>query len=89
MPQSPWEPDENDNVCYLIVDARSRYAALKSGAHTSAIDPFHQQGDNLMMNKCDLDLDSERHELEVLQVEGREEDKVVSFLIYLSPASNY
>lgn len=56
---SPWEPDAEDNVSYLSVDPRSRCAALKFGERHLAILPFHQSGDDLVMDDYDSDLDDE------------------------------
>ena len=50
---SPWEPDLSDCVNYLSVDPSSRCAALKFGARHVAILPFHQVGDDLVMDDYD------------------------------------
>ncbi|KAL8766924.1 MAG: hypothetical protein Q9209_006405 [Squamulea sp. 1 TL-2023] len=55
----PWEPDAEDNISYLSVDPRSRCAALKFGARHLAILPFHQPGDDLVMDDYDSDVDGE------------------------------
>ncbi|KAL8753571.1 MAG: hypothetical protein Q9184_005382 [Pyrenodesmia sp. 2 TL-2023] len=75
VPRSPWEPDENDNVSYLTVDPRSRCAALKFGARHLAIIPFHQQGDDLVMDDYDPDIDGEKPEPKVSHGKGGEEGK--------------
>lgn len=54
---SPWEPDLSQCVSYLCVDPRSRCAALKFGARHLAILPFHQAGDELVMDDYDPDID--------------------------------
>ncbi|CAO1598257.1 mRNA cleavage and polyadenylation factor subunit [Xanthoria calcicola] len=59
---SPWEPDIEDNLSYLSVDPRSRCAALKFGARHLAILPFHQPGDDLVMDDYDSELDHEKPE---------------------------
>ena len=57
---SPWEPDLGQCVNQLCVDPRSRCAALKFGARHLAILPFHQAGDELVMDDFDPDLDESR-----------------------------
>lgn len=54
---SPWEPDLAQCINYLSVDPSSRCAALKFGARHIAILPFHQAGDDLVMDDYDPDLD--------------------------------
>ncbi|CAF9940116.1 MAG: mRNA cleavage and polyadenylation factor subunit, partial [Alectoria fallacina] len=57
---SPWEPDSGSCVNYLSVDPSSRCAALKFGVRHLAIIPFHQIGDDLIMDDYDAELDGER-----------------------------
>lgn len=57
---SPWEPDLGSCVNYLSVDPSSRCAALKFGVRHLAIIPFHQVGDDLVMDDYDPELDGER-----------------------------
>lgn len=57
-----WEPDLGSCVNYLSVDPSSRCAALKFGVRHLAIIPFHQIGDDLVMDDFDSDLDGERPE---------------------------
>ncbi|KAL8998200.1 MAG: hypothetical protein Q9169_002685 [Polycauliona sp. 2 TL-2023] len=59
---SPWEPDADDSVSYLSVDPRSRCAALKFGARHLAILPFHQAGDDLVMDDYESDVGDEKPE---------------------------
>lgn len=59
---SPWDADSLDHLNYLSVDPRSRCAALKFGARHLAILPFHQAGDDLVMDDYDPELDGERSE---------------------------
>ncbi|KAK3177207.1 hypothetical protein OEA41_008536 [Lepraria neglecta] len=59
---SPWEPDLGQCVNYLSVDPSSRCAALKFGTRHLAIIPFHQIGDDLVMDDYDPDIDGERPE---------------------------
>ena len=57
---SPWEPDSGSCVNDLSVDPSSRCAALKFGVRHLAIIPFHQIGDDLIMDDYDAELDGER-----------------------------
>ena len=57
---SLWESDLGSFVNYLSVDPSSRCAALKSGVRHLAIIPFHQVGDDLVMDDYDPELDGER-----------------------------
>ncbi|KAI4267389.1 MAG: hypothetical protein L6R38_008283, partial [Xanthoria sp. 2 TBL-2021] len=70
---SPWEPDAEDNVSYLSVDPRSRCAALKFGARHLAILPFHQPGDDLVMDDYDSEIDDEKPET-LKSTEKKEEE---------------
>ena len=58
--RSPWEPDLGQSVSYLSVDPRSRCAALKFSARHVAILPFHQAGDDLVIDDYDPEVDGER-----------------------------
>lgn len=57
---SMWEPDLGSCLNYLSVDPSSRCAALKFGVRHLAIIPFHQVGDDLIMDDYDSELDGER-----------------------------
>lgn len=57
---SPWESDLGQSVSQLCVDPRSRCAALKFGARHLAILPFHQAGDELVMDDYEPDIDEPR-----------------------------
>ncbi|SLM34071.1 Cleavage/polyadenylation specificity factor, A subunit, C-terminal [Lasallia pustulata] len=59
---SPWAPDLGQCVNYLTVDPSSRCAALRFGARNLAILPFHQTGDDLVMDDYDPNIDGERPE---------------------------
>lgn len=59
---SPCEPDLGSCVNYLSVDPSSRCAALKFGVRHLAIIPFHQVGDDLVIDDYDSELDGERPE---------------------------
>ncbi|KAI9805396.1 MAG: hypothetical protein M1825_000647 [Sarcosagium campestre] len=60
---SPWAPDLSQCINYLTVDPSSRCAALKFGRRNLAILPFHQLGDDLVMDDYDPDQDGERPEV--------------------------
>ena len=74
----PWEPDADDNVSYLSVDPRSRCAALKFGARRLAILPFHQPGDDMVMDDYDSDIDGEKQETPKSTDKHEEEAKAVA-----------
>ena len=57
---SPWEPDLGQCQNHLCVDPSSRCAAFKFGKRHLAILPFHQIGDDLIMDDYDPDIDGER-----------------------------
>ena len=59
---SPWDPDLGQCQNYLCVDPSSRCAAFKFGKRHLAILPFHQIGDDLIMDDYDPDMDGERPE---------------------------
>lgn len=69
---SPWTPPLSQCVNYLTVDPSSRCAALKFGARNLAILPFHQAGDDLVMDDYDPDIDGDhpRHITAAKQSEG-------------------
>ncbi|TPX25049.1 mRNA cleavage and polyadenylation factor subunit [Coccidioides immitis] len=54
---SPWTPDLRLCPSLLAVDPSSRCAILNFGIHSVAILPFHQTGDDLVMDEFDEDLD--------------------------------
>ena len=57
-----WMSDPGTFVNYLSVDPSSRCAALKFGVRHLAIIPFHQIGDDLVMDDYDPELDGERQD---------------------------
>jgi len=59
---SPWEPDLGECGNDLSVDPSSRCAVLKFGVRNLAIIPFHQTGDDLVMDDYDPDIDGEQPE---------------------------
>ena len=56
LQEVPWNPPLSQCVNYLTVDPGSRCAALKFGARHLAILPFHQAGDDLVMEDYDPDV---------------------------------
>ena len=58
--RSPWEPNLSQSLSQLSVDPSSRCAALKFGARHLAILPFYQDGDDLVMDDYDPEIDGER-----------------------------
>ncbi|KAI1928729.1 mRNA cleavage and polyadenylation factor subunit [Ophidiomyces ophidiicola] len=59
---NPWTPDLKLCPSILAVDPSSRCAILNFGIHSVAILPFHQTGDDLVMDDFDQDLDDEKPE---------------------------
>ena len=57
---NPWYSDLNTCRSHLTVDPSSRCAILHYGMRNLAILPFHQQGDDLVMDDYDPDIDGER-----------------------------
>ncbi|KAL8822748.1 MAG: hypothetical protein Q9191_006522 [Dirinaria sp. TL-2023a] len=58
--RSPWEPSLSQLPTCLSVDPSSRCAALKFGSRQLAILPFYQEGDDLVMDDYDPEIDGER-----------------------------
>ncbi|KAF3407384.1 hypothetical protein DPV78_000099 [Talaromyces pinophilus] len=54
---SPWVPDLSQCDSHLTVDPSSRCALLNFGVRNLAILPFHQAGDELVMDEYDPDMD--------------------------------
>ena len=54
---NPWDPDMGQCVNILTVDPSSRCAVFKFGTRHIAILPFHQIGDDLVMDDVDDDYD--------------------------------
>ncbi|PGG98566.1 hypothetical protein AJ79_08819 [Helicocarpus griseus UAMH5409] len=57
---SPWIPNLATCPSHLIVDPSSRCAVLNFGKKNLAILPFHQMGDDLVMDDFDSNLDEPR-----------------------------
>lgn len=60
LTRSPWAPDLSQCASILSVDPSSRCAVFNFGKRNLAILPFHQAGDDLVMDDFDSDLDGER-----------------------------
>lgn len=81
---SPWEPDLASCVNYLSVDPSSRCAALKFGARHLAILPFHQVGDDLVLDDYDPDIDGEQPEKKQSISKHVDDDKTIEKTPYAS-----
>ncbi|KAL1965959.1 hypothetical protein VTN77DRAFT_4899 [Rasamsonia byssochlamydoides] len=76
--RSPWVPDLSTCGSHLTVDPSSRCAILHFGLRNLAILPFHQAGDDLVMDDYDPDFDGEpaEHEMkDTVQSEKKDERK--------------
>ncbi|KAJ5663769.1 Cleavage/polyadenylation specificity factor A subunit C-terminal [Penicillium longicatenatum] len=60
LTRSPWVPDLSQCGSILSVDPSSRCAVFNFGIRNLAILPFHQAGDDLVMDDYDSGLDGER-----------------------------
>lgn len=60
LTRSPWVPDLSWCGSILSVDPSSRCAVYNFGIRNIAIIPFHQAGDDLVMDDYDPELDGER-----------------------------
>ncbi|KAI3138791.1 hypothetical protein CBS147325_6846 [Penicillium roqueforti] len=60
LTRSPWVPDLSRCGSILSVDPSSRCAVFNFGIRNLAILPFHQAGDDLVMDDYDSELDGER-----------------------------
>ncbi|KAJ5491547.1 Protein c.t1.c1 [Penicillium diatomitis] len=60
LTRSPWVPDLSNCGSALSVDPSSRCAVFNFGIRNLAILPFHQAGDDLVMDDYDPELDGER-----------------------------
>lgn len=65
LTRSPWVPDLSQCGSILSVDPSSRCAVFNFGIRNLAIIPFHQAGDDLVMDEYDPELDGERPDQEV------------------------
>ncbi|PWY71481.1 protein cft1 [Aspergillus heteromorphus CBS 117.55] len=60
LTRSPWVPDLNNCDSILSVDPSSRCAIFNFGIRNLAIIPFHQPGDDLVMDEYDSNLGVEK-----------------------------
>lgn len=60
LTRNPWVPDLSRCESILSVDPSSRCAVFNFGVRNLAILPFHQAGDDLVMDDYDSELDEER-----------------------------
>ncbi|CAI7651198.1 unnamed protein product [Penicillium pancosmium] len=60
LTRSPWAPDLSRCSSILSVDPSSRCAVFNFGIRNLAILPFHQAGDDLVMDDYDSEFDGER-----------------------------
>ncbi|KAJ5242364.1 Cleavage/polyadenylation specificity factor A subunit C-terminal [Penicillium citrinum] len=60
LTRSPWVPDLSQCGSILSVDPSSRCAVFNFGIRNLAILPFHQAGDDLVMDDYDSEFDGER-----------------------------
>ncbi|CAG8194361.1 unnamed protein product [Penicillium olsonii] len=60
LTRSPWVPDLSQCGSILSVDPSNRCAVFNFGVRNLAILPFHQAGDDLVMDDYDPELDGER-----------------------------
>jgi cleavage and polyadenylation specificity factor subunit 1 len=59
LQRNPWVPDLRNCVNHLTVDPSSRCAVFHFGMSNIAIIPFHQVGDDLVMDDYDAEFDRE------------------------------
>lgn len=62
LQRSPWVPALRDCITHLTVDPSSRCAAFNFGLTNLAIIPFHQVGDDLVMDDYEAEFDREDEE---------------------------
>ncbi|PGH18500.1 hypothetical protein AJ80_04470 [Polytolypa hystricis UAMH7299] len=73
---NPWAPDLASCPSHLTVDPSSRCALLHYGLRNLAILPFHQRGDDLVMDDYDHDIDGERPEEPDHSTEGETKSRL-------------
>lgn len=72
--QSPWVADLGDCGSHLTVDPGSRCALLNFGIRNLAVVPFHQAGDDLVMDDYDPELDGDK-EMQDISHSGSKAEK--------------
>ncbi|KAL1990323.1 hypothetical protein VTN49DRAFT_6162 [Thermomyces lanuginosus] len=75
VPRSPWVPDFKSCGSQLTVDPSSRCAMLNFGIKNVAILPFHQAGDDLVMDDFDQEMNGDRDQDQEMQDAEQSEDK--------------
>ncbi|KAJ9305483.1 hypothetical protein DTO217A2_5012 [Paecilomyces variotii] len=73
LTRSPWVPDLSSCGSHLTVDPTSRCAILNFGIRNLAIIPFHQPGDDLVMDDYDPSLDGEQETMEASETANKEQ----------------
>ncbi|KAL1854746.1 mRNA cleavage and polyadenylation factor subunit [Paecilomyces lecythidis] len=73
LTRSPWVPDLSSCGSHLTVDPTSRCAILNFGIRNLAIIPFHQPGDDLVMDDYDPSLDGEHDATETSETANKEQ----------------
>ncbi|PYH46687.1 cleavage/polyadenylation factor CFT1 [Aspergillus saccharolyticus JOP 1030-1] len=84
LTRSPWVPDLDSCGSILSVDPSSRCAIFNFGIRNFAIIPFHQPGDDLVMDDYDSDLEGRSAEIQSLGEVG-DREKVKQGLIHQTP----
>ncbi|EDN02958.1 conserved hypothetical protein [Histoplasma mississippiense (nom. inval.)] len=72
---SPWTPNLASCPSYLTVDPNSRCAVLNFGKKNLAILPFHQVGDDLVMDDFDSDVEEQHRNINQTAEETDEANK--------------
>lgn len=72
LTRSPWVPDLSSCESHLTVDPTSRCAILNFGIRNLAIVPFHQPGDDLVMDDYDPSLDGEQEMADASEIGNKE-----------------
>lgn len=84
LTRSPWVPDLSSCGSILSVDPSSRCAIFNFGIRNFAIIPFHQPGDDLVMDDYDSDLEGQRAESQNFG-DIRDCEKAKQGIIYQTP----
>ncbi|KAK2798780.1 mRNA cleavage and polyadenylation factor subunit [Onygenales sp. PD_10] len=71
---SPWTPDLSICPSHLTVDPSSRCAVLNFGKKNLAVLPFHQLGDDLVMDDFGSDMDEDRQKDSTNVTDGEERE---------------
>ncbi|PGH33637.1 cleavage and polyadenylation specificity factor subunit 1 [[Emmonsia] crescens] len=82
---SPWTPNLANCPSHLTVDPSSRCAVLNFGKKNLAILPFHQMGDDLVMDDFDSDRDEEPPKDTNHTAEGQDEANKSNGPVFQTP----